>query len=207
MKIKVCGMRDPKNIALVADLKPDYMGFIFYKRSFRYAGNMPAAALYTLPATICKVGIFVNSSYSEICRHIDTYRLDMVQLHGDETVEFCASVRKICPVIKSVGIALEEDMENPRYDGAVDYLLFDTKSPFYGGSGERFDWDILKKYDRDTPFFISGGVGEEDAFRLTALQLPAFYAVDLNSRFETFPALKDTELLKKFIETVRKKTI
>jgi len=205
MKIKVCGMRDPQNIASVAELKPDYMGFIFYERTPRYAGNMPPEAVHALPDDICRVGVFVNATYSEICSIADKYRLDMVQLHGDEPAEFCASIRKLRPVIKSVAIESAGDVGfyAGLYADVVDYLLFDTRTPLFGGSGQRFDWEVLETYTGDTPFFLSGGVGPEDARCLNDLRLPAMHAVDVNSRFETAPALKNIELLKEFIKTVK----
>jgi len=204
-KIKVCGMRDPQNIASVAELRPDYIGFIFYRRSVRYAGELPREVLRALPEEICKVGVFVNASHNEICSVVDKYGLDIVQLHGDESAAFCASIRKVRPVIKSVGIGSADDMKfyTNLYADSVDYLHFDTQTPLFGGSGKRFDWEILEEYGGGTPFFLGGGVGPEDAVHLKNLRLPALHAVDVNSRFETAPALKDTELLKEFIKTVK----
>ena len=194
-------MRDPKNIASVAELRPDYMGFIFYERSPRYVGNMSEQTIAALSKEICKVGVFVNASYDEIGRIVDKYRLDMVQLHGEESAEFCETVRKQCPVIKGVGVESADDVNksSKRYASAVDYLLFDSKTPAYGGSGKKFDKGVLDSYVGDVPFFLSGGIGPDDY----ALNVQKLYAIDVNSRFETEPALKDIKLLNDFFERIK----
>jgi phosphoribosylanthranilate isomerase len=151
------------------------------------------------------VGVFVNATYDEIGRTIDKYRLNMAQLHGDEPAEFCALVRKLCPVIKAVSVESVEDIKQaPKlYATAVDYLLFDTRTPIYGGAGKKFDWRMLDYYSEKIPFFLSGGIGAND-YNLNEIKLPAgFHAVDVNSRFETAPALKDIKLLTKFFNHIQ----
>lgn len=200
LKLKVCGMRDPHNIAEVAALAPDYMGFIFYEKSPRYAGNLAPEVVYILPSSICRVGVFVNASQEEIETTVRKYRLDRVQLHGAESPELCNALRKVCPVVKAISVRDAADVQEStrRYEGAVDYLLFDTKTPLYGGSGEQFDWSSLDSYDGGTEFFLSGGIGLDDAQRLHGLDMPLLHAVDINSRFETEPGVKDTVKLERF---------
>ena len=209
MKIKVCGMREPENIREVAALKPDYLGFIFYERSPRYAGNLDPDIWHELPASIRKVGVFVNDKPETVLTTVRRYGLDIVQLHGDESPEICRRIRETCLVVKAVGIAAQEDLQRAveNYDGVCDWFLFDTRTPLYGGSGKPFDWEILNAYPGITPFFLSGGIGPEDAERIARLNLPALYAIDLNSRFETAPGVKDAASLKTFIDNIKCKRI
>ncbi|MDR0509505.1 MAG: phosphoribosylanthranilate isomerase [Rikenellaceae bacterium] len=207
MKVKVCGMRDPGNIAEVAALEPDYMGFILFDRSPRYASATPGGALRHLPESICKVGVFVDATCDAVYEAVARWRFDAVQLHGVETPELCAAVRKLCPVIKAIWVASERAAPVAPvvglYADSVDYLLFDTHTPNYGGSGRQFDWDVLDDYDGAKPFFLGGGVGPKDAERINAVKISSLHAVDLNSRFETAPGIKDAAALAKFIKSVR----
>lgn len=191
MKIKVCGMCDPRNIASVAALKPDFMGFIFYKKSPRYVGALSPETVRGIPASIKRVGVFVNEEITVIEKMVEEYGLDFVQLHGDESVEFCRALKEKCGVIKATSIA-----RAPLYEDVADYLLFDTPTPHYGGSGQRFDWSELQNYKGSTPFFLSGGIGVENGREVKALDV---FAVDINSRFETQPGFKNVELLKDFM--------
>lgn len=191
MKIKVCGMCDPRNIAAVAGLEPDFMGFIFYKKSPRYVGNLSPETVKNLPASIKRVGVFVNEDMELIVKMIETYGLDYVQLHGDESAEFCRALKERCGVIKATSVAGAS-----RYADVADYLLFDTPTPHYGGSGKRFDWSLLKEYTGATPYFLSGGIGAEHAEEVKNMDV---FAVDINSRFELQPGIKDVELLKSFM--------
>lgn len=185
-------MCDPRNIAAVAALKPDFMGFIFYKKSPRFVGALSPETVRNIPASIKKVGVFVNEEMAVIEKIVAEYGLDFVQLHGDESVAFCRALKGKCGVIKATSI-----VRAPLYEKVVDYLLFDTPTPQYGGSGKRFDWSELQNYTGDTPFFLSGGIGVEHGSEVRALDV---FAVDVNSRFETQPGMKDIELLKEFIE-------
>jgi phosphoribosylanthranilate isomerase len=213
MKVKICGMRDEENIKQVAALHPDYMGFIFYPESKRFVGsNLKEAQLKHLPSHIRKTGVFVNASVDAIRSAIDTYHLNAIQLHGDETVE---AVIKIylqnnnphmhhVKIIKAFAVDASFDfaMTQP-YKTFCDYFLFDTKTPSYGGSGEKYDWSLLKKYDNEVPFFLSGGISEEDIPTIKKLSGLKLYGIDVNSRLEIAPGMKDITRVKKLIELVK----
>jgi phosphoribosylanthranilate isomerase len=206
--IKICGMRDPGNIRAIAELKPDIMGFIFYRGSKRFAGELlKPEHLSVLPLRIRKAGVFVNASNDEILKIVEKFSLDLVQLHGDEPPAQCAELMdKQLNVIKALNIADKADLELCRdFAGCTDYLLLDTKSDKYGGSGKKFDWALLDYYPVGHPYLLSGGIGPDDAAAISKLTKPGFAGIDLNSRFETEPGLKDLEKLRKFIETIRKK--
>ncbi|MDR7210425.1 phosphoribosylanthranilate isomerase [Flavobacterium piscis] len=196
MKIKICGMKYPDNILEVGALLPDYMGFIFWEKSARFFdGEIP-----NLPDTIKKVGVFVNESVENIVAKINKYNLQAVQLHGKESVEFCQDLRnKIntkIEVIKvfSVGDDFDFDVLKP-FENVCDYFLFDTKGKLPGGNGTTFDWKILEKYKSEKPFFLSGGIGIEEIPTIKNLKLP-IYAIDVNSRFEIEPGLKNINLVR-----------
>ncbi|WP_276090564.1 phosphoribosylanthranilate isomerase [Pedobacter sp. JY14-1] len=203
VKLKVCGMKLPSNVKEVAELGPDYMGFIFYAGSKRYPGRLAAEVIRELPESIKKTGVFVNETVEEIAVKIVKYRLDAVQLHGNETPEMVKLLKMILPeevqLIKAFGIDVSFDFSQlDAYASNVDFFLFDTKTPDHGGSGRRFEWELLQGYHLDKPYFLSGGVGLEnvdDVLRITDQRL---YAVDVNSRFELEPGLKDITKLKDF---------
>ncbi|MCY1530238.1 N-(5'-phosphoribosyl)anthranilate isomerase [compost metagenome] len=201
LKLKVCGLREPSNIVDVAALHPDYMGFIFYPRSARFAGGMPADDILTLPDSIKTTGVFVNASLTEIKNTLATYRLNAVQLHGDETPDFCMDVKQAgAEVIKAFGIDETFDFNQLNaYTKAVDYFLFDTRTVQHGGSGILFDWKLLQKYTGTVPFFLSGGIGNEQLIQLKQINHPALYAVDVNSKFESAPGIKNIKQLKFFL--------
>lgn len=198
MKWKVCGMRDPNNVAEIAALQPDYMGFILWDGSKRFCPEPPE-----VPESITKVGVFVDAPLDEIEYAITTFNLGAVQLHGNETPSHCRALQSKTQVIKAFGVG-----EGFDFDGLIDYLpfcdffLFDTKGPLPGGNGIAFDWTLLQKYYFDLPFFISGGIGVAEIAKINDIRntnLPV-YAIDVNSSFETAPALKNAEQLKKFKE-------
>ncbi len=201
MKLKVCGMKHPDNVSAVAALLPDYMGFIFYKPSKRYCGEtLTPAFVQSLPASIIKTGVFVNESLEEVLHICAAYGFKAVQLHGHETPAFCLTCKEAgLEVIKvfHVGETMDWSILEP-YKAVSDYFLFDTKTPEYGGSGTRFNWEILNEYDNDIPLFLSGGVDESIFAELNALRTVNIYALDINSRFELEPGLKDVERIKKF---------
>lgn len=201
MKIKICGMKYPENILEVGSLLPDYMGFIFWEKSARYfEGIIPE-----LPKSIQKVGVFVNASVDEIAEKIKTHDLQAVQLHGQESVEFCESLKKNIPnlidVIKVFPILDTFDFGILNsYENFCDFFLFDTKGKLPGGNGTTFDWKVLEKYPSTTPFFLSGGIGIVelgDVKQVLKTNLP-IYAIDINSKFEVEPGLKNIELLSGF---------
>ena len=207
MKIKVCGMRDADNIKAVAALNPDYLGFIFYDKSPRFVGNLPAEALADTPSTINKVAVFVNESLENISTLVDKYNFDFIQLHGDETPDFCKALRNEAIVIKAFGVNSEFDFKQlDKYKNKVDLFLFDTKTDSHGGSGQTFDWNILDKYDLEVPFFVSGGLGPDNIEDALKIDHPKFYGVDLNSKFEISPALKNIDKLEKAFSIIKQST-
>ncbi len=206
-------MRDPVNLEQVCLLEPDLLGYIFYPGSKRYVGDDPDPALFTLPPEgVTKVGVFVNEEISRINRIAEACRLDMVQLHGDETAACCRMVQDTgVRVIKALNpFSLIQDAGNPAdssgvagYEGVVDYLLFDTPGAGYGGTGRQFDWGVLRDIPVTIPFLLSGGIGPGDAGRIRSLHHEALAGVDVNSRFEISPGVKDVKLLAAFMQEVR----
>ena len=205
MKIKICGLKQPENINAVATFKPDFMGFICYEASPRYIGDLPAEALDSLPVGILKTGVFVNESAENVGRQIVTYNFDAVQLHGNESPDFCRLFKDKVIVIKAFGLYDGFDFtELAAYKGTVNYFLFDTKTIKHGGSGETFNWDVLKHYTLNIPFFLSGGLSTDNLEEVIKISHPQFYGVDLNSRFETAPGIKDIEKINKAFEIIKK---
>jgi phosphoribosylanthranilate isomerase len=203
-KLKVCGMKYTDNIKAVAALKPDYMGFIFYEESKRFVGYLDDEVTGKLPSSIKKVGVFVNEVIEDILELHDKYHFDYVQLHGDESAEFCMEMKNFIPVIKAFSIEQNFDFKTLKnYKKSCDYFLFDTKSENYGGSGKRFDWSLLKKYDNEVPIFLSGGISLEDAAEINKLKGINIQAIDINSRFEKGPGLKDLILIKEFMNRLK----
>jgi phosphoribosylanthranilate isomerase len=203
MKIKVCGMRDAQNIAEIAALPIDYMGFIFYEKSARHVDTESSTFLnYTNFKSIQKVGVFVNENIENIISKVFDYQLDVVQLHGGETNDFIFELKKKLPqivVFKAISVAEESDFTKTTAYPDADFLLLDTKTPLHGGSGQKFDWSLLEKNPINKPFFLSGGIAFEDVEIINNLGINNLYGIDVNSRFEFVPALKDTLLLKNFI--------
>ena len=204
--IKVCGMKNRGNIEALIKLKPDFIGYIFYAKSPRYVEQEIAHSLTErIPSDIKKVGIFVNSTTEEIIEKFINLRLDFVQLSGHESLPF---VKKLShaniPIIKGVHVDSEEDLEKS-YDFSpfISKFLFDTKTDNYGGSGLKFDWNLLHTYKGEIPFFLSGGIGPKETEDLLNFQHPLFEGVDINSKFEIEPGLKDIELIHSFINTIR----
>ena len=196
MIIKVCGMRDAGNIRQLEQLGIDWMGLIFWPRSKRYVSEVPSY----LPRQIKRVGVFVDASLEEIRQHVKDYRLDLIQLHGNEQPSLAKALKPL-PVIKAFNIATAEDLKQTEaYEGIADYFLFDTKGKVVGGNGEKFDWSVLNAYQGSTPFLLSGGIGPDDAEAVRYFHHPHCIGIDLNSRFEQAPALKDITRLSKFIK-------
>lgn len=205
MKIKLCGMREPDNIRAAARLPLGWMGFVFYPPSPRYAGALPPVLLSeSWPETIRKTGVFVNETEERIHDIARRYGLDTLQLHGKESPDSCRRLRLSGrEVIKAFSVAGAADLAAcAAYEGCCDYYLFDTKTPHYGGSGCRFDWNLLAAYRGDTPFLLSGGIGEEQLGQLRRFSHPCWAGIDLNSRFETVPGKKDTGKIGRFLATL-----
>jgi phosphoribosylanthranilate isomerase len=208
MKIKVCGMKEPENIQAVAGLRPDYMGFICYDLSPRYIDALPPDVLEQLPESVYKTAVFVNEDADKIKSLIEQFGFDVVQLHGTEDPEFCQTLRSQATVFKAFGVDDDFNFEQLNaYNGYVDYFMFDTKTEGHGGSGKTFNWDILNQYQLDTPFFICGGLSLDNMEQVKQINHPAFYGVDLNSRFENQPGLKDVEKLRKAFDILRDKDV
>lgn len=229
MLIKVCGMRDTDNIRAVSELDINLMGFIFWPESPRFvrmissqAGIIPDYSLERLkkgqgnddsPAhRIKRVGVFVDDMPQSIITRVYNYDLDYVQLHGDESKVMIENFRRsVDPdikagikVIKTIAVEKPEDIDKYKdYVGVVDMFLFDTKCDCAGGSGEQFDWSMLERYDGNIPFLLSGGIGPDDVERIKNFKHPQFAGIDLNSRFETEPGVKDVDKLKAFISAIR----
>ncbi|GAB2767222.1 phosphoribosylanthranilate isomerase [Salinimicrobium soli] len=211
LKLKVCGMRDPGNIREVAELKPDYLGLIFFEKSPRHVNEV----IPETNASIKKTGVFVDASADYILKRQQEYKLSAIQLHGNESPQFCRELKNSLPknveLIKVFSVGEDFDFsELEPYEGVVDFFLFDTKGKNKGGNGISFDWEILKKYPSTVPFFLSGGIGPEGVSEIKELhqffeqqnKQGIFYGVDVNSRFETEPALKDAKKLKIFRESL-----
>ncbi len=204
MKIKVCGLREQGNIEAVAALAPDYMGFICYSKSPSFIANLDANSLKDLPVPIKKTAVFVNENAAIINDLIDRYNFDVIQLHGDESADFAESFRDKVTVIKAFGLDENFDFEIlNEFSDSVDYFLFDTKTDKHGGSGTTFDWTLLDNYKLDIPFFLSGGLSLDNLETVRSINHPQFYGVDLNSKFETEPGLKDITKLKKAFDILR----
>jgi phosphoribosylanthranilate isomerase len=205
LKIKVCGMREPENIRTVAALLPDYLGFIFYPDSKRCAGDMPTGIRAEIPAFVKKVGVFVDEKEDRLMKTCSDYGIGTVQLHGDESPEYCEKLSESgLKIIKVMRIGTTFDTADLLpYRDACSYFLFDTQTEAYGGSGEQFRWALLKAYTLEIPFFLSGGVDPGDVDRIKHIAHPMLFGVDINSRFETAPGIKDAEAVDNFITAIR----
>lgn len=195
VKVKICGMTNIDNISRILFLEPDYLGFIFHPASPRYVvGKLNPEMLSIIPPSVKRTGVFVNASEMEVRDAIRTYGLAAVQLHGSEKPRLCARVRDLgVEVIKVFHIEDSHDFESVwDYTEVVDYYLFDTKSPAYGGAGRQFDWQLILRQPLRMPWILSGGIGPENI--VEASQSGAS-VIDLNSRFETSPGIKDYDLL------------
>lgn len=194
-------MKETENITEISTLQPDYLGFIFWEKSKR---NMTLDDIPELPETIKKVGVFVDASIQEIAAKINQYQLDVIQLHGNESVTFCRNVKKLgVEVIKVFSMNSNFNFYLVKeYVLAVDYFLFDTKGKLPGGNGITFDWNVLENYHFNVPYFLSGGIGTTEIDGLKEfLKSPAAkkcYAIDVNSRFEKKPGIKNKIKLQKF---------
>ena len=208
MKIKVCGNTDLEQLKELDYLKIDFAGIIFYEQSPRYAlQKLKGDDVKKLELSMTKVGVFVNASEEVIMRRVDEFGLDMIQLHGDETASFCNRISDHIKVIKAFRITdfdTNVDWLVSEYDEVCDYYLFDKGSAgLYGGTGKKFDWNLLEKATIGKPFFLSGGIEKSDAAALNKFSHPFFYGVDVNSRFEISPGIKDMEMVKDFISELQ----
>lgn len=200
IKIKVCGMRETENIRNISLFNPDYLGFIFFESSPRKVDGIPDFS--NIPDQVKRVGVFVNPQLDFILQKAEEFGLDFIQLHGDETPELCKKLKsEKFGVIKVFGLTHNFDFKKLEpYKNHVDYFLFDTKSSQYGGTGQKFNWEVLTEYDQEIPFFISGGIGPGDASEIKNLKDLNIHAVDINSRFEISPGYKDIKKVQSFIK-------
>lgn len=205
MKIKVCGMKYPENIEAIQNCQPDFIGHIFYEKSPRYMTEKLVKSNATSKGKHQTVGVFVNSPIENVLEKVSKYELDYVQLHGDESVEYIQELyMKNVKVIKAFRIDDHFNWTNfEPYESYVNYFLLDTSTKKYGGSGLKFDWNLLKIYNNNTPFFLSGGIEIDDVQAIKNLNIPQLYAIDINSKFETEPGVKNIELVKIFISQIR----
>lgn len=192
-------MREAENIRKVEELNIQWMGFIFWSKSMRYVSERPVY----LPTNCKRVGVFVNADIQEVKQKVEEYGIDIIQLHGHESPDYCTQLKNYT-LIKAFNIATAIDLEATKpYEGIIDYFLFDTKAKMVGGNGTKFDWDILTTYHGDTPFLLSGGIGPDDTERIKGFHHPRCIGIDLNSRFEIEPGLKNINQLKTFIQKIR----
>lgn len=213
VKLKVCGMKYIENIKSIADLKPDYMGFVMYQHSKRnFEGLIPQ-----LSENIKKTGVFVNEFMEVVVSLVEEYQLDAVQLHGDETIDYIRELRihldesfilrkknstgSSVEIIKAFGVKDHINFKGLEpYENEIDYFLFDTKGKERGGNGVAFDWSLLKEYPFSKPFFLSGGIQPKDGLSIKKIEASGLpiYAVDINSNFEEKPGLKNIKKVKNF---------
>jgi phosphoribosylanthranilate isomerase len=205
MKIKVCGMKYPENIKDVLKYTPDFMGFIFYEKSPRFVEGQLNPFLIHSNYKVKTVGVFVNTPLKEVLETVKKHQLNFVQLHGNESIEYVIELSNSkIKIIKAFQINDEFDWESIReYSDYVNYFLFDTVTKSYGGSGQKFNWNQLEEYKGSTPFFLSGGISLNDIEEIQRLRIHQLHGIDVNSKFENEPGIKNVELVKEMIKKVQ----
>jgi len=205
MRIKVCGLTLPEQASALEEMGVALAGFIFYPKSPRFMGNkISPEKMKQIKGRIAKVGVFVNATYDELMRIVEDYRLDMVQLHGDETPKYCEKIADYISVIKAFRLGENDNVEwmSRPYQDVCDMFMFDTMGAGYGGTGKKFNWDVLKKSMINKPFFLSGGIEPGDEEKLIAFQnepvAKNLFAIDINSKFEITAGVKNMEKVKEF---------
>ncbi len=201
MKLKVCGMRDTENIAELIQVQPNFIGFIFHETSPRNVVEIPNVEI---PPNIKKAGVFVNKDVDFILKKVKEFDLDYIQLHGNESPEFCSEIKSNgLKIIKAFNISEGFDFTQLQiYEPFCDYFLFDAFGKNAGGNGITFNWALLQNYDGKTPFLLSGGINERMVNDIKKINHPQFSGIDINSGFEVKPALKNIEQIKKFKKAV-----
>ncbi len=191
-------MREPQNCIEVAALSPNYMGFIFYEKSPRFVADLSPDIIHKLAKSIEKVAVFVNETENKILEIAKKYNITTLQLHGNESPEFCQLLRKQgFTIFKAFNISNVEDINKiSLYENYIDFALLDAKGQQLGGNGTTFDWNLLDNYNFSIPFFLSGGISAENIAMVLAIKHPKLYGIDVNSKFELTPALKNIEQLK-----------
>lgn len=206
MKLKVCGITSFEQLQKLDQLGVDFAGLIFYENSKRFVGNKLEAHKSEIKSLqVEKVGVFVNAEINTIKKEVNEYGLSYVQLHGDESAEFCREVKNFVPVIKVIRINEQTDLEKELsvFEESYEYLLFDTDSKQYGGTGKQFDWDRLKLSNITKSFFLSGGIRLEDVDKLKSFRHPMFFAIDVNSRLESEPGIKNMEKVEQLVNALK----
>lgn len=200
MIVKVCGMRDSENIRAIEQTKADLMGFIFHPKSPRFVASLPEY----MPKKQKRVGVFVNASLEQILAKAQKFSLEYIQLHGDEPPAFCSELKnRGLKVIRAQRIANADDIIRAESYNMADLMIFDTKTELYGGSGKKFNWQLLENYKGCVPFLLSGGIRSDTFEEIKVFFHPQFAGIDLNSGFEISPALKDVGKLNNFIEKIK----
>ena len=210
MRIKVCGMTLPEQVMALDAMGVDFAGFIFYPKSPRFVGNkITAEKMRKIKGHIAKVGVFVNEPYDDMMRTVEEYRLDMVQLHGDETPFFCEKVANYVTVVKAFRLSDNDPIDwivRPYHD-STDMYMFDTMGAGYGGTGKKFDWTDLKAASIDKLYFLSGGIEPGDEENIKAFMdepvAQKLFSIDINSKFEIAPGVKDVKKVKQFVEQLK----
>lgn len=197
--IKVCGINRANNLKRISNLDIDMIGLNFYLGSKRFLNNISI----TINPNVKRVGVFVNPSMTELHQYSSDTQLDYIQLHGDESPQFCLEASEICPIIKAFGLDEEFDFELINNYDMVEYYLFDTKVSTHGGSGTKFNWDKLAEYKGKIPFLLAGGIGPDDAAAIKELKHPMFIGVDINSKFEIEPGLKHVPKVDQFVKELK----
>jgi phosphoribosylanthranilate isomerase len=206
IKIKICGMREPDNLRVVAALQPDFLGLIFYAKSPRYISPEAAENLPDFFG-INRVGVFVNETVEMMQQIARQAKLFALQLHGDESPEMCVELKSVRPERKLIKVfSIGENFDGgelAQYEQVCDYFLFDTQTAKHGGSGESFDWNILRTFPIGLPFFLSGGIGIENArSAIESCKGLPLYGIDLNSKVEISPGIKSPQMIKKIIKSL-----
>lgn len=205
IRIKVCGMTRFSNIMEVAGLNPDYMGFILYDKSPRYVSLKTAEELAKhIPRHIKKTAVLVNEPVGNAIQIAKSGIFDFIQLHGNENAEYCKLLSRHAGIIKVFQVSESLPSNISEYSGLASLFLFDTAGANYGGAGRKFNHSILKSYPSDTKYLLAGGISADDSEYIRSIHSDNMEGVDLNSRFETEPGIKDIKLLRNFIENIRK---
>lgn len=210
MELKVCGITQLEQLLALQEIGVDYAGLIFYGGSPRFIGvhNLDESILNENEITIKRIGVFVNAKDDEILKAVDDWKLEMVQLHGEESPVFCEKISNHVKTIKAFRVKEEESLayKVAPYENAVEYYLFDAMGKQYGGTGNKFDWTVIGEANIQKPYFLSGGLGPDDVsdIQVFAEANSNCFAIDVNSRFEVKPGVKNIEIVKTFAESLIK---
>jgi phosphoribosylanthranilate isomerase len=209
MRVKVCGITQEEQLVKLHQVGVTFAGLIFYPKSQRYVLRHMTTSQIKKENNVNKVGVFVNASIEEVLQMVDECRLHMVQLHGDETPRYCEKIADYISVVKAFRVSESDNIgwRIKDYMDVCDMFMFDTEGAGYGGTGKKFDWNKLKEVTVGKPYFLSGGIEPGDVQRLKDFEkspeAKALFAIDINSRFETIPGIKDLDLVKKFIQELQ----